>query len=359
MNIVSIVQSVNEWFNNSYLNIQTEWSRIQFDKKEQIRLLVSLERLTRYKSLSDAISHMIETSEGIVVDVLLDMQQSAKEGNAYMSKAEKWFPLDIAASLKLGETKNINYTLKTSAELMQGVSGNVFSSFTLLIYPMVILTSVFALCSFVDHKILKLLEAKINKLSEVPQDIVIVKIGSSFVGFAGILTAIVFFSLFVFFKIQLSNHVGKNRFKLEKMPIFSEFRQLTAIRFLKMYSNLLKQGLVNYDILMTIYEASNSKYLQYHIEKIIPIIQRGGKITQAFNTGLIDRRDLATMKVLFGTQGDGYQEAVDVACLEATDRLSRKMTRISYFLVIFIGGVGAFFGLPAISVIMSIDQFYS
>lgn len=337
--------------------------KVSFSKKNQIRFLTSLERLTRHLSLPAAINHMLSTTTGVGVDILLDMQKFAREGGLSMSATTDWFPTEISSALIVGEkSKNINESILSSLKILKSVSGNVLAPFMWLLYPILLTSIMMVLCVFIDNNIIKALGKQIHKMPEIPEDFVTVMTVSEFVGWK--LYSLLFgLLLFVIsFRYFLNNIVSDFRMKLDNAPIFSAYRDLVCISFLQMYSNLISLNIGNMQALEAIYDSTTNQYLKLHILKMTPLLGLGASIDRALDTGLIDQRDIRTIKILSGTRGSGngsgYHEAIVTALEEALDRLSTKLKRYSFFLVLIIGGVGGYIGLSAVSVVMSIDMLY-
>lgn len=337
--------------------INNFFKRIKFDKKQQIRFLTTLERLTRYMVLPAAIKHMRSTTVGVQADVLFDMQLKAQKGENSMNAAYDWFPPDIASALTVSDSQDINRALKSAIDILKSPTANVFKPFRWILYPLLLLSIALGLCKFID---LSILSKFANRMAEMdlPSEFNTVLEVSSFVGIPLVL-ALVFtaiaFSLFIY---ALKNVVSPKRFQYDSYPILSAYRDIVAINFLRMYSNLLYMNMPNLKALEQISNTTSNLYLISHLKQMSKALSEGGSIGNALSTGLIDDRDISTIRVLSQSRGTGFHEAVVGAMEIAIDRLEISLNRYSYLIGGSICLVTFYIVLNAVMVLFSIDVLF-
>lgn len=330
----------------------------RFNKKAQIRFLQTLERLTRFVALPTAIKHMLSCTVGVQVEVLHAMQDRTRRGENAMEAVFDWFPPDIASALYVGETQNINAALKSALEVLQSPTSNVLKPFRWILYPVLLLGMGLGLCKFINNAILSEFSAIIETSPDIPSEFTYVIGVSNFVGIPLLITLVLCATLVVLINLTLKNFVSEMRFSLDKYPIFSAYRDISAINFLRLFSNLLFMGITNLKALELINSNSKNKYLKEHLRKMAATLGDGGSIGQAFNTGLIDAKDVSTIKILSSSRGTGYYEAIVGATEISLDRLETKLRNYSFV----IGGVICLITmdvvLNAVSVLLSLDTLF-
>jgi type II secretory pathway component PulF len=318
----------------------TWYKRQSFTKVDQINFLCSFERLSRHLAPPAVIRHMLNHAQGNSIEVLIDMQDRLKNGRPMMEVAHKWFPEEIAAALLSAEkadSTSLNRAAIEVIEILKSPAGNIISNFGGTAYATFILSAAVGFCVMIDKSILSPFEHLFIKKGTISSDILFVKSVSYFVGNYLVLVVLLTFISFISLRFWLRNSVSKLRMYVDRFPVISLFRDLTAISFLQMFGNLKRLKMGNLPALETVYASTSNNYLKYHIEKMIPSLRSNGRIDRALNTGLLNQSDLATISVIAGAVGSGFSEALESTKELSLTRLTTKLKRtdkILWFLLI-------------------------
>lgn len=341
-------------------NFEALKRKVTFGTKAQVKFLTTLERLTRNLTLAKSVQHMRRTANASQIEILIDMEAAAQSGHSYFIGAEKWFPSEIHAGLMAGEKSGeVNEVIKSTLEILEGVSSKVFAPFYKLIYPCVILAALFAASKYIDQSLLSKVEAKIVAMDSVPDEITIIRAAAYIYEVWSPFILAGFLALFFGLKFFLKNYAGPERDVLDRYPVFNQYKQICAISFLQLYENLLRFKMLNLEAITVIYGCYRSNpYLRSHIERMIPLFKRGVKLPDRLDTGLIDVNDLMTFGVIAQAKGDSYIEAVEGALGDAKERLFENLNRLVWYLLFFVGGLSGILLLSIISIVFGFDQYF-
>lgn len=338
----------------------TEFKRLvvhkfKFTKEQQIDFLQTLERLTRHLSLPAAIKQMRSTSVGVHVEILVEMQNYSRMGRNPMDALKNWFPQEIASALAIADHTGINDGLVSALEILRSPAANLFGPFLWLLYPMLGLGIALGTSRFVSTAILADFRSLIEGSEDYPPEFSSVLAASDFVGFPLVATLLIIVVFLVVMLGVLRGYVNDHRMQLDAYPVFNLYRSISSILFLRMYANLLKMRTPNIKALEIISGVTESKYLQYHISEMRTILKAGKSINRAFETGLIDSRDISTIKALSNARGTGLQEAIVGAHDIAIHRLVKSLKQVSRFIGIPLAMSVLYLFMNVVSVLLGLD----
>lgn len=310
---------------NDYLKYSS-----RFTVEKQRRFLVTFQRLLSTLQPVKAIYLMREVATGVELEVLNDINNSLQSGGKISDGCDKWFSSFVVQGLALGEQNNsLKEAVAAAIENMAFSGTSLFSTFVRILYPVVLTFSGMGLISYLGSSLLPLLLNKLSKLKEVPFEMTLFK---SIAFFYDNILLYVFMFLFVSFMglyFYLKNGVGERRSNLDQYFPFYEYRQIKSILFMRMFAMLKKYKMSDLAILSSLAKNEKDLYMLSHINKMIKGIQSGHSMGVAIDTGLINRADILTLKVLTESQEGMFVEAMEGTIKGAVEAIKYRLEFIA------------------------------
>lgn len=333
--------------------------RMKFSSKEQLKFLTNLERLLRKLNATKAVRHMANCTSGIHKQICEEIEDSIREGGGVADGIAPWFDPVVVQGIRIGEQRDaLHDAVKVSIENQKLSSGNIFSALMGLAYPGLIFIVCGIVAIFLKAQLFPLMEKKLNAMSSLPTEIVVVQSLASFWTFWIYPTTLILMVLIALFISHLNNAVDSGRLDRDSWPLFFEYRQFKVIFFLRMFSMLKKYKITDINALNSISDLQSNPYLGWHLASMIDSIRDGESLGNSLDTGLINKNDVATLIILAdGTDVDALCEAIDTTLEGVIDNLKRRISIIvtiaKNILLILIG----YLAIQLITFVLSIEKY--
>lgn len=266
-----------------------------------------------------AVSLIASFSKGAVAALASDIETSIANGNGVADGMDGWLDRELVAIIRAGEKGGVlQESLRSAANALQQSSGLAGAVIKSLIYPAILMLVVYFVLRFVvaDQLIPEL--SSIRPLDEWGAEAQNVAALAMTVKEYGWLIPIVIVALVKALGMFLTNYVGPGREELDKLPVFKQYREIVAGRFLSTLG-LLVSNRINFRQALSIIHDNAKGYLKSHIEAMEDKIAEGtSNMAQAMDTGVIADMDIAKLKAL-GTSRD-----FDHAIIKVGERSSAR-----------------------------------
>jgi len=337
------------------------WKRKQMDADTQLEFLKKLSRLCDHMSPSNAVNHLAKTQTGIQLELLHDLQANIKAGRLISDGLANWLDPMIVEGISIGESKGaFKAALKNAIESMGLSKEKIFRSiFNIrLMYTFFIFIFAVYATYFVNNNILELdiIKSSLAKMPELPSDIKLIQNTAYFIDNLLLPCLILVASIIAFLWYSVVTYLGEYRSKLDSLPIFYEYRILSAISFLSGFNLLKTFNLEDVRALGLIKEKTNSEYIRMHVGMAIDRFRSGNPLSESLNTGLFNKNDALTISALLGTDSS-FDEVSKSIIEDMADSLKRRFTKINLILVILLMLGIVSFMIPVVSVVMGVDQY--
>ena len=301
-----------------------------------------------------AVQIVVESSVDITVDVAKNILFKVSEGRYLADGMVGWFPNHIVEIVRAGEEGGaLAKTMQSAAESLSEKNTAVTSLFGSMTYPLIVMIMGSIVTVFINRSIFKTFSS-IMPVSQWPL------VGKDLIGVANFLQswwwALLFALALPIFAlvIILRNYVGDTRNLMDKLPGFAIYRRFIAGRFMQTLGLLIANGVVLKKALKILQHGANP-YLSWHL---ITMEYRlgGGKdnIAEVLDTGLIDKEDLARLRII--AYGKGFEHALlrqGAHTLTQSSRRIKASGKVGGGLVL---GVGAFFAIFIILGVYSVGS---
>lgn len=330
----------------------------KFPVAKQKRFLITFERLLNSLNPVKAIFLMREVATGVELEVLNDINESLQRGGKISDGFENWFGDFVVQGLRLGEENNsLKQAVRAAIDNMSLSGLEIFSPFSKAVYPIVLTFSGLSLSSYLGSRLLPLISKKLAKYNEIPFEITVFKALTYFNDHILSYLLIAFFSIIVGLVFYFKNGVGERRDKLDSYFPFYEYRQIKSIFFMRMFSMLKKYKMADLAILSSIAKREKDLYMLHHTNKMINGIKDGLVIGKAIDTGLINKADILTLKVLSESQEGMFVDAMEGTIEGTVEAIKLRFEIIANVLKYVFMTIGFIILADMGTVIFSIDKY--
>ncbi|MCD6056266.1 MAG: tcpE [Gammaproteobacteria bacterium] len=332
---------------NSFLN---KIQRLLFSSREQQAFLEDWTSL-----VEDGVAPVkaLETLRQIcnksAVQVADSIMEAAVAGHPLADGMRGWFPPTVIELIHAGEEGgSFMQTMRSATESMQTKNSAVGSIIGVLSYPVVVLILGLYVTVYINNSILTQFAA-ILPISQWPQD------GKNLVAFANLvehwwwalLVIIVGGSIGLY--QFLFRYIGEYREYVDKIPLLSLYRRISAARFMETLGLLTSNGVV-FKKALSIMQQGASPYSGWHLMLMERRLGRGqSNIADVLDTGMVEQYDVLRLKAI--AQGHGFEEALvrqGKLAAERSNKLIQMTSKILSGMLLGLGTVLAAFIITSI-----------
>jgi type II secretory pathway component PulF len=284
--------------------IQTRLDRLRFGTAKQQGFLEDLSALIADGVPPNrAIDMLSEISSGIVRKVALGLSRTIGEGQPLSDGMKFYFGVNVAALVQAGEAGGVlGETIEAAAKEIGKKSGATKAVIGAIMYPTVVNIMGWGVIIYINMTVFQDF-LKIRPLSEWPP------VGQFFVEYGNFLIywwwtifAVIGLIYFVIMQI-LKRTIGPIRVVLDKFPIFTLFRQVSAAQFMETMGMLVGNGVVFKEALGII-QMSAPIYVGWHVGKMEDLLTQGFEnIADVLNTGMIEDESIARLRIVAEAKG--------------------------------------------------------
>lgn len=257
---------------------------------------------------NQAIETIAGIARGTVKLVANNILIKIAEGKLIADGMQGWFSQPIVEIVRAGEeggtlAENMLAASRSLARQVKGFSSIIGS----ILYPLSVVIMGLIVAVFVKHSVFVNF-AQIKPISQWPangQTLLAVATFFENWWWIVILTIIALFALIARLMSEMS---GPARKSMDKIPIFSLYRDLTAAQFMEVLGLLITNGIILKRALAII-RAKANHYLAWHIYQM-ELRLSGGRdnIAEVIDTGLINDADILRLRVI--AKGKGFEHAL-------------------------------------------------
>lgn len=325
--------------------LQLQFVKLDFNRKAQRYFLEILAELVSYNlSMQSIFSQLLPEvyPKGGMNFIVKDIAASLSAGTNLSDALKKWLPPQLVAMIKTGEmTGRLAEGLKIAGTILESSGSKFFNDYMKGIsYGLAVwLGSLGILLMFaikVLPVILPFLKGKV-----LPFEISGYIAYYTFILEHGILTVIVFFIVVGLLVYTLRSYVGKLRPKLDQMPIFKIYRQISSQRLLEEISQYFRGNLLIDTAIDIMLKNGNSRYYNSHLQQIkLKLSQGTNNIALALDTGLFDNHIMTILVAMgkvnkFEEKSGAYAEIIKK---ELTARIEKSAV-YTHSLLMFISAI--------------------
>lgn len=293
---------------------------------------------------NQAIETISKSGVGVSVEVANAMLKKLAEGKQLADGMQGWFNEAVVEIIRAGEEGGtLAQSMQAAAKTITQRNTAITSLISSLLYPLIILCLGLAVTVFIKNTVFESFML-LKPVEQWPDEGRIVLALANFLQYGWWLLLLVIIAIILGFSYLLRYYIGDIRSALDKIPIISLYRKLTAARFMETLGLLLTNGVVLKKALK-ILQRSASPYFASHLLAMEYRLS-GGKenIADVLNTGLLDENDLMRLRVI--AKGKGFEHALIRQGLNAAEQslksiqLTAKIT--GAILLLCGGGLAAF-----------------
>lgn len=282
---------------------------LRFTRKQQQYFLEDLASLLNDGvSLSDAITTIETIAEGIVKIVASSVNHSLSAGESIAHGITDWFPTEIVEIIRAGENSGtLNQAAQSAVHALKQHANIVSSMISYLTYPCIVLILALIMLVIIKQSVLTNF-ASIKTIDQWPsQGVSLYHMGEFVEYWWWAILSVIVLGIIVTYKF-LSNFTGNLRNHIDKVPLFSLYRDSISARFMQTLGLLLSNGIIIKKALnIMAYDAQ--PYLAWHIILMEYRLSGGiDNIAEVLDTQLIRDSDLIRLKIV--AKGKGFAPAL-------------------------------------------------
>lgn len=306
------------------LNRQRYWQLWQFWPSKQQALLSDL-----YALISDgvplvqAIDTVTDIQEGIIKQASVSMADALSQGHSLASGMEDWFPPTIVEIIRAGEEGGMFKEALQSAmsyyETRVSASKVVIQS---MLYPCVVIVLALVMSVVIKNSVLTDFAhiKPVGLWPSVGQELFSL---ANFVEYWWWLAGLCLVTLFLFIYYMLKNTTGDWRYKIDKLPLLSLYRNLAAANFMKTLGLLVTNGVMLKEAFQIMHQNAEP-YLSWHLMLMEYRLSSGAEnIADVLDTKLIQRNDMLRLRII--SKGKGFEAALMSLGSQALARYARSV----------------------------------
>jgi len=216
-----------------------------FDVKQQQAFLEDIASLVEDGvPLKQALETCVKVNQGAEQALAKAMLEKIAQGDHVAEAMKGWYPPAIVEIIRAGEEGGILAQTLHAATASLTKRESAFSAlFNMFVYPVTVLFMALGVSIFINHSIFDSFRA-ITPVAHWPEDAqTLAGIANFIESWWWVLLLTIGILIFLFVRI-LRDYVGDIRPWLDKLPIWSLYRQLNAARFMETLGLLIANGLI-------------------------------------------------------------------------------------------------------------------
>ncbi len=336
-------------------HLQTHWDQIQFTRKRQLAFLEDLNSLIEDGvPASQAIDTLRQITQGINKIVATQIALHLSQGHSIAEGMQLFFVRPIVEIIRSGEASGTLPSALQSAIKSLSVQTDSWAVLVnSLLYPVVVLIMALGVIVFVKNSVLEDF-ARLKPISSWPS------IGRQLYDVAFTteygwwLILLLLIGITVGLVYLLKRYTGQFRSMIDRWPVLSLYRTMTAARFMETLGLLVSNG-VAVKKALTIMHRDASPYLSWHILRMEHRLG-GGKENMAdvLDTHLISQNDLVRLRVV--AKGKGFAQALTNLGRQAQQRNANIIRMVSKLMGGVLLALSAFLAMMMVLGIYSIGS---
>lgn len=330
--------------------LQRKLNSLQFSRKQQQGFLEDVSQLILDGvPANQAVETIAQISKGKTKEVAKLILQKIALGRPLAEGMQDWFPQPIVEIVRAGEeggtlAENMAAAVRALASQTKGMASLINS----LVYPLTVIAMGLFVSVFIKHSVFTNFIA-IKPMSQWPQNGVILYTVATFTeSYWWIILILIIATIFAIGQL-LREVTGDTRTFIDKIPVFSLYRQITAARFMETLGLLLSNGIVLKRALVLM-RANANHYLMWHIYKMELRLSGGREnIAEVLDTGLIPDSDILRLRVI--AKGKGFEHALVRMGVFAANNAAKSIEvtgKVLGISLLLIGAMWAIFMILAI-----------
>lgn len=280
-----------------------------FTLKEQQAFLEDVALLIEDGVIANqAIETISKSGIGLSVEVANAMLMKLAEGKQLADGMQGWFNDTVVEIIRAGEEGGtLAQSMQAAAKTITQRSSAFTSLISSLLYPLIVLCLGLAVTVFIKNSVFESFIA-LKPVAQWPENGRLVLALANFLEYGWWALVLIVVAIVAGFGYLMRHYIGDMRAGLDKVPIISMYRKLTAAHLMETLGLLLTNGVVLKKALK-ILQRSASPYLGAHLLAMEYRLS-GGKenIADVLNTGLLDENDLMRLRVI--AKGKGFAHAL-------------------------------------------------
>lgn len=320
-------------------NVTSTLERALFSSKEKQAFLEDLSTLIDDGvPANKAVEVMAKLTSGATKRLVDAILSKIAQGKPIADGMIGWMPDAIVELIRAGEQGGtLAQNMRAAGESLGRKNDTLSSLSSSLTYPLVVLVCGLGVLVYLNNSIFPQF-ASIKPVSQWPDQ------GRQLIAIAtfvqdwwwGVLLVIIGFSIAL--NKTLHNYVGKGRESLDRIPLISIYREVTAARFMETLGLLVSNGVV-FKQALQILQGQADPYLGWHLMMMERRLGRGrSNIAEVLDTNLVSDADILRLKAI--ADAKGFDHALIRLGRQAADRgveTLRKLGRIGGGLLLALG----------------------
>lgn len=329
---------------------QQKLQALQFSRKQQQAFLEDVSTLIGDGvPANQAVSAVAQIAKGQVKKVAQQILRKISEGRLIADGMQGWFPQAVVEIVRAGEEGGtLAGNMKAAARAVIHKSRGISALINALVYPAAVIILGLIVAVFVKHSVLTNFMA-MKPFAQWPEDGKILYTVATFVESWWWLLIIMIVGVLFAIAQLLSQLTGEVREVIDKLPLFSLYRDSSAARLMETLGMLLANGIILKRGL-AIMRLKANRYLQWHIYKMELRLSGGREnIAEVLDTGLIGQADMLRLRVI--AKGKGFEHALLRAGQLAAEHTTKKVeliSKVAGFALLFMGALWAAFMILSI-----------
>ncbi|MCL9780666.1 type II secretion system F family protein [Vibrio sp. S4M6] len=336
--------------------LQTFLAKMELGAQQKRQLLDSISEFLEYGISMHAIfSELLPEMypKGGVRFVIDDIFERISDG-AYLSDALlPWFGKKVSATVKSGEASDSLYSaLKIAAESTAKEASLLPIFANKLIYPIVAIMMSLVVIEMMKIKLFPSILTLLKSTPLPPNIANYLSYAKFMTGFGFILLALFILLIGIAITLVVHNYTGALRPSLDKLPIFAIYRKSAGAYLLGQLGFYFKSNILLDAALQNILDASPSRYVSMHCNKMMSNIEDGvSNVAYAFDTGLLDNSVMSVMKAM------GKVNKIEDNCASYSILLTKEVVETVAKSGKLVGLILLFYG--AMNIAWSIESMYA
>ncbi len=291
-------------------------------------------------TLAQAIDTIVTIYKGVTQEVAENMSHALRTGHGLAFGMEEWYPVPIVEIIRAGEEGGVLETALLAAINSYKTRVTLWQAFShSMIYPLLVIVVACIVLVIIRNSVLVDF-ASIKPVTEWPSIGQHVFLLANIVQYGGWLIVVLLLSLIFAVYYTLQNLTGELRYQLDRWPILSLYRSLTAARFMETLGLLINNGVVLKEA-FTILNRSAPPYLAWHLILMEYYLSSGKEnISDVLDTKLIHHDDMIRLRVM--TTGKTFGDALMSLGKQALQRYAKRVEmtlRISGGMLLMVGAI--------------------
>ncbi len=304
---------------------------------------------------NQAVETIAGIASGSVKLVANNILKKIAEGKLLADGMQGWFAQPIVEIIRAGEeggtlAENMVAGARSLGHQVKGFSSILGS----VLYPLSVIVMGIIVSIFVKHSVFVNF-AQIKPANLWPSNGQTLLAVSTFFEDWWWIVILIIIALFALIARLMSELTGPIRQSMDKIPIFSLYRDLTAAQFMEVLGLLITNGIIVKRAL-TIIRAKANHYLAWHIYQM-ELRLSGGRdnIAEVIDTGLIKEADILRLRVI--AKGKGFEHALIRLGRLSAERTAKNIERVGRIFGFILLGIGAAWAAFMVFAIYGVGSF--